>query len=200
MQTKKFAASAPGEQAGANSVRITVQRSAARNNPVALFFMRLMGHTTFDVRTVSVVYYAHEEKGEGTVRCPAGKTARYRVQKAKGLLFRFAEEDCGACKLKERCIGGPRGARRRSVSLPYEHRELDQVRDYMKTESFKEEMKRRRGIEPKIAELVRWHGMRRARYRGLAKVNLQCLFTALVVNIKRWFNLRRARAPALAHV
>jgi len=137
-------------------------------------------------------------ESEGTVRCPAGKTARYRVQKAKGLLFRFAEEDCGACKLKERCIGGPRGARRRSVSLPYEHRELDQVRDYMKTESFKEEMKRRRGIEPKIAELVRWHGMRRARYRGLRKVNLQCLFTALVVNIKRWFNLIRARAPTLS--
>ena len=137
-------------------------------------------------------------EGEGTVRCPAGKTARYRVRKERGLLFRFAEEDCQSCGLKERCIGGPRRARRRSVSLPYEHRELTQVREYMKTESFKEEMKRRRGIEPKIAELVRWHGMRRARYRGLAKVNLQCLFTALVVNIKRWFNLRRARAPALS--
>ncbi len=57
---------------------------------------------------------------------------------------------------------------------------------------------RRRGIESKLAELVRFHGMRRARYRGLRKVNLQCLFTALVVNIKRWFNLIRARAPALS--
>jgi transposase len=82
--------------------------------------------------------------------------------------------------------------------MPYEHRQLAQLRDYMKTESFKEEMKRRRGIEPKIAELVRFHGMRRARYRGLAKVNLQCLFTALVVNIKRWFNLIQARAPTLS--
>jgi len=68
----------------------------------------------------------------------------------------------------------------------------------MKTESFTEAMKRRRVIESKVAELVRYHGMRRARYRGLAKVNLQCLFTALVVNIKRWFNLIRARAPTLA--
>ncbi len=135
---------------------------------------------------------------EGTVRCPAGKTARYRVRKERGLLFRFAEEDCQACGLKERCIGGPRGTHRRSVSLPHDHRQLAQLREYMKTESFKEEMKRRRGIEPKIAELVRWHGMRRGRYRGLAKVNLQCLFTALVVNIKRWFNLIRARAPALS--
>ncbi len=82
--------------------------------------------------------------------------------------------------------------------MPYEHRQLAQLRDYMKTESFKEEMKRRGGIEPKIAELVRFHGMRRARYRGLAKVNLQCLFTALVVNIKRWFNLIQARAPTLS--
>jgi len=39
---------------------------------------------------------------------------------------------------------------------------------------------------------------RRARYRGLVKVNLQYLFTALVVNIKRWFTLIRDRAPALA--
>jgi hypothetical protein len=137
---------------------------------------------------------------EGTVRCPAAKTARYRAHKKRGLLFRFAEEDCGACGLKERCIGGTRGARRRSVSLPYEHRQLAQLREYMKTESFTEEMKRRRGIEAKIAELVRWHGLRRARYRGLDKVNLQCLFTALAVNIKRWFNLMRIRALALSPV
>jgi transposase len=137
-------------------------------------------------------------EGEGCLRCPGGKTARLSARKKRGLLFRFAEEDCGACGLKERCIGGPQMSRFRSVSLPYEHLELAQVREYMKTESFTEEMKRRRRIEAKIAELVRWHGMRRARYRGLGKVNLQCLFTALAVNIKRWFNLNQARAPALA--
>ncbi|MFQ5870315.1 MAG: transposase, partial [Candidatus Zixiibacteriota bacterium] len=135
---------------------------------------------------------------EDCLRCPAGKTARLSARKKTGLLFRFAEEDCRACRLKERCIGGPQISRFRSVSLPYEHRELAQVREYTKTEPFKEEMKRRRGIEAKVAELVRWHGLRRARYRGLVKVNLQCLFTAVAVNIKRWFNLRRARAPALS--
>ncbi len=54
-----------------------------------------------------------------------------------------------------------------------------------------------RGIFQQLLPLEA-EGMRRARYWGLAKVNLQCLFTALVVNIKRWFNLIRARAPALA--
>jgi hypothetical protein len=31
--------------------------------------------------------------------------------------------------------------------------------------------------------------MRRARYRGLRKLSLQCYFTAVAVNIKRWIKL-----------
>ena len=58
MQTKKFAASAPGEEADANSVRVTAQRPQVRNNFIALFFMRLMGQPRLNVRSVSVVYYA----------------------------------------------------------------------------------------------------------------------------------------------
>ena len=135
---------------------------------------------------------------EDRLRCPAGRLSRFRVRMASGLRFRFAEEDCRACSLRARCLSGSSSQRFRSVDLPRNHRAVQRLRDYMKTESFKEEMKRRQGIEAKVAELVRWHGMRRARYRGLRKVNLQCLFTALVVNIKRWFNLVRARAPTLS--
>ena len=58
MQTKKFAASAPGEEADANSVRVTAQRPEVRHNFIALFFMRLLGQPTLNVRSVSVVYYA----------------------------------------------------------------------------------------------------------------------------------------------
>ncbi len=58
VQTKTFSVLAPAEQAGANSVRITAQRPQARNNFIALFFMRLMGQPTLNVRSVSVVYYA----------------------------------------------------------------------------------------------------------------------------------------------
>ena len=132
------------------------------------------------------------------LRCPAGRLSRFKSRHPYGPRFRFAEEDCRACSLQERCLSGSEAQPSRSVILHRHHRAIQRLRDYMKTELFTEEMKRRRGIEPKIAELVRWHGMRRARYRGLAKVNLQCLFTALVVNIKRWFNLIQARAPTLA--
>jgi len=50
-------------------------------------------------------------------------------------------------------------------------------------------MKLRQAVEGKLSELVRYHGMRRARYRGLTKLGLQCYFAALAVNIKRWIKL-----------
>ena len=40
-------------------------------------------------------------------------------------------------------------------------------------------------IERKLAELVRWHGARRVRYRGRLRVKIQYLLTAVVVNCKR---------------
>jgi transposase len=50
-------------------------------------------------------------------------------------------------------------------------------------------MKLRSPIEGKLSELIRYHGLRRARYRGLKKVGLQCYFTAAAVNIKRWIKV-----------
>jgi hypothetical protein len=37
------------------------------------------------------------------------------------------------------------------------------------------------------------HGMRRNRYRGLAKARFQNLFIATACNIKRWLKLERAK-------
>ncbi|MCX7599888.1 MAG: transposase [Armatimonadetes bacterium] len=49
-----------------------------------------------------------------------------------------------------------------------------------------EELTRQRWrIEGKFAEQKRWHGLGRARYRGLRKVTFQALMVALVVNVKR---------------
>jgi IS5 family transposase len=66
-------------------------------------------------------------------------------------------------------------------------------------------MKHRNAIEGTQSELVRAHGLRRARYRGLAKVRLQNYLAGAACNIKRWvrreiWNLRRAvsATPAAA--
>lgn len=75
------------------------------------------------------------------------------------------------------------------MALPLSTRELREAEQYNRTEEFKTEMKLRAPIEGKLSELTRYHGMRRARYRGLRKVGLQCYFTAAAVNLKRWIKL-----------
>jgi hypothetical protein len=52
-----------------------------------------------------------------------------------------------------------------------------------------ENMTERAHIEPKHAEMKRFHGMARARYWGLPKVNVQFIITAIVVNVKRRANV-----------
>jgi hypothetical protein len=59
----------------------------------------------------------------------------------------------------------------------------------MKTPKFKEAMRNRNAIEGTQSELVRAHGARRARYRGLGKVRLQFHLMGAACNVKRW--LRR---------
>ena len=53
-------------------------------------------------------------------------------------------------------------------------------------------------IERKFAECKQFHGLSRARYWGLAKVTIQTLMVALVVNLKRWVTLLRLRSPAFS--
>lgn len=63
---------------------------------------------------------------------------------------------------------------------------LQSRRREQKTEAFAQQMKHRNGIEGTQSELVRAHGIRRARYRGLAKARLQNYFAGAACNVKRW--------------
>jgi IS5 family transposase len=57
----------------------------------------------------------------------------------------------------------------------------------MNTPSFKKEMYRRNAIEGTISELIRAYGLRKARYRGLAKVRQQNHLIGIACNLKRLF-------------
>ena len=69
------------------------------------------------------------------------------------------------------------------------NKELREAEMYNRTEQFKEDMRLRPAIEGKLSELKRYHGLRRAKFRGLKKVGLQFYFTAAAVNIKRWIRV-----------
>jgi hypothetical protein len=75
----------------------------------------------------------------------------------------------------------------RTILLGAYHEALQQRRRDQQSEEFRLQMHQRNAIEGTISELVRSHGLRRARYKGFAKVDLQNLLIAAACNIKRWF-------------
>ncbi len=50
-------------------------------------------------------------------------------------------------------------------------------------------MEGRSKIEPKQLEMKRFHGLKKAKYWGLSKVNIQTTITGIVVNVKRLVNV-----------
>ncbi len=126
--------------------------------------------------------------------CPAGKPndqcSRLDGEKnphAAQYRFEWNQTTCASCAWRERCLG--KGLRHKSIVVGEHHSALQARRIEQKTEAFRQRMHHRAAIEGTQSELVRAHGLRRARYRGLAKVQLQAWFTGAACNIKRW--LRR---------
>jgi hypothetical protein len=126
---------------------------------------------------------------ERTALCPAGKTNTQcspLEEEATGKVsYRFEFGFHGqACPLRGQCLG--QDQRHRTLVVGEHHTLLPARRQEQQTEGFKQRMKQRNGIEGTQSELVRGHGMRRARYRGLAKVKLQNYFIGAACNVKRW--------------
>ena len=66
------------------------------------------------------------------------------------------------------------------------HHDLIQARRAeQRSQVFRTEMQVRAGIESVVSELVRGHGLRRARYCGQPKVQRQALFSGAAANLKR---------------
>lgn len=121
--------------------------------------------------------------------CPAGKanTQCSRLEEKQGdkVQFRFEwSTHCHDCPLRQRCLG--KDQRHRTVVVGQYHTHLQARRLEQKTEAFKSQARLRNAIEGTQSELVRAHGLRRARYRGLAKVRLQNYLAGAACNIKRW--------------
>jgi transposase len=125
--------------------------------------------------------------------CPAGQAnaqcSRLQEQATGKVSCRFewSRSDCGHCPLRQQCIKADHP--HRTLVVGEHHTTLQTRRQEQQTKPFKQRMKHRNAIEGTQSELVRAHGMRRARYRGLAKAKLQNYFIGAACNIKRW--LRR---------
>jgi transposase len=136
---------------------------------------------------------------ERKATCPQGKTStecsKLTEAQTGKITYRFEfGRQCQDCEVKHLCV--PRGQPHRMIRVGALHEALQQRRREQQSLEFKLRMRQRNGIEGTISELVRAHGMRRARYRGFAKVDLQNQLIAAAGNIKRW--LAKLGAVAVA--
>jgi transposase len=124
--------------------------------------------------------------------CPQGKlstqcsrikdnymgTEYYRIEWGK---------QCDGCRVQKQCTRAKGG--RRILVVGLRHDLVEKRRKEMKEAWFSKSMHPRNGIEGTHSELVRGHGMRRTKYRGLSRVSLSHYFMGAACNVKRYLNL-----------
>jgi len=147
-----------------------------------------------------------------TLTCPAGCTVTGHrsdlvitdTQKRAGILFNFKPYQCNNCEMKAKCYPGKSKGHGRCVHLNVYDQYYRQMKERMESEEGKEIYRNRYKVEHKVADLARYCGMRRCRYRGLVKARIHTLLSATVSNIKRmtrilWQPPKRIEAfPAVA--
>jgi len=99
--------------------------------------------------------------------------------------FFFKDVVCKNCELKKRCTKQDR----RTIIIGKHYELIEEAKGYNKTKEYKNDMKGRAKIEPKQGEMKRFHGLTRAKFLGLPKLNIQAIITAITMNAKRFANV-----------
>lgn len=98
--------------------------------------------------------------------------------------IRWAHTSCGACPVRDRCVGHDR-PRALLVRARPQFEALVAARRRQTTEAFKDRYAKRAGVEGTISQGVQVCGLRRSRYVGLAKTALGYIFIAAALNLVR---------------
>jgi|WetSurMetagenome_2_1015567.scaffolds.fasta_scaffold14022_3 IS5 family transposase len=164
---------------------------------------QITGHISLIERTNTrgADYFTRDDftydPANNVMTCPAGCIAKCQGremvfrenQQRKGLVFQFTHRQCADCKLKPQCFISGSRTHGRVVRINYYEPLFQQMKERMESEGGKAAYRNRYKIEHKVADLARWCGMRRCRYRGLAKAKIHTLLSAIVSNIKRMTRL-----------
>ena len=125
------------------------------------------------------------------VRCPQGQLSQNwcpgRHNRGEEVIWvRFSAVTCQACPVKELCTKREKNKGRILTLSPQPiHEARSRRRTEQPTPAFQQRYALRAGIEGTLSEGVRSHGLRRARYRGQAKTQLQAKAIAAAINLVR---------------
>jgi transposase len=125
------------------------------------------------------------------VRCPQGHLSQNwcpgRHNRGEEVIrVSFSAVTCHACPVKELCTKREKHKGRILTLSPQRvHEARERRRTEQDTPAFQQRYALRAGIEGSLSEGIRRHGLRRARYRGQAKTQLQAQAIAAAINLVR---------------
>ncbi|WP_406466535.1 IS1182 family transposase [Streptomyces sp. NBC_01594] len=127
--------------------------------------------------------------------CPAGKTSTtWNDVVQEGVaktVVSFAALDCIPCPSKDQCTSARSNRRRLSLQPRELTQAIQAARAHQQTGDFNRDYALRAGVEGTIRQATHTTGLRRARYRGLAKIHLDHTTSATALNLIRiaaWWN------------
>lgn len=152
----------------------------------------VQANTSWQARDTAAFDWSHFaiDWQQQQVTCPAGHTSAHwnHKQGRNGqphIQVHFPRRLCQPCQLRARCtMSETRGRALSFRPRPYQEA-LEQQRQRQETAAFWEAYARRSGVEGTVSQAVRCFSLRRARYRGPAKLHLQHLLIAAAMNLTR---------------
>lgn len=121
-------------------------------------------------------------------KCPNGKYLYPYDKLEHGSIkrYRVIGGHCKSCPLRNACLPESQKNRARFIYRSPHQDEIDKIKRRQKTNHFKQKLLERKWkIEGLFGEAKQNHCLRRARYRGLPKVQIQLYMTAITQNFKR---------------
>ena len=117
-----------------------------------------------------------------TFICPAGQTLRRRNynKKRKCYEYKASSEICSQCKLRENCTRAKDG---RSLKRHARQNELEIILKEAGSKDAKKDIKHRQDLSERSFAWSTRYGYKRARWRGLWRMEIQDFLTATVQNI-----------------
>ncbi len=117
--------------------------------------------------------------------CSQGQISHRWGQAGERIEVVLAQEPCAACPVRSNCSKSLSTGRVLHVRPQAASEALQARREEQQTPTLRQEYARRAGIEGTLSQVVRGMGIRRARYDGLPKVQLQHVLTAVAINLVR---------------
>jgi len=108
---------------------------------------------------------------------------RARCNRSNRITYKSSIKDCRICPIKNKCISGKADFR---ITSHYDSPCFDRTKEWYYSQKGRYLQKLRHTIlEGIMGEAKNFHGMARAKFRGLNKVEMQFLLTASALNLKK---------------